>query len=111
MRNALLIELDTQVRRLRESLLLALIHEAGLRRSEAIALDVSDYDAISRTLTIRRGRHGHPLAVVVPESVRQALDAWLSVRGRHRGPLICPVLRGGRIRLRRLTYPSKELMQ
>ena len=87
----------------RDAALLSLLYGGGLRRAEVVALDMADLDLDSGELTVRgkggRERLGH----LTNGSLHAVLD-WLGVRGTEHGPLLPPVLKGGRIQLgRRMT--------
>jgi len=91
----------------RDAAVLAVLFVGGLRRAEAVALDVDDYDSPTGHLTVtgkgRRQRH-----TALPAGGRRAMTAWLEVRGLdERGPLFCPIDKAGRITLRRLTTPGR----
>jgi len=92
--------------RARDAALLAVLYGAGVRRAEAVALDVADYDPESGALTIRRGKGNKARVMYATNGVGDALAAWLAVRGREPGPLFVPVDKAGRIALRRLTPES-----
>lgn len=84
----------------RDVALLALLYGGGLRRTEAVDLDVDDVAGDELTV------HGKGAKVrQVYLSAVHAFDVqtWLAVRGSEGGPLLCPVLRGGRVVIRRLT--------
>ena len=87
----------------RDAALLAILYGVGLRRSEVVALDVSDYDGESGALTVRSGKGNKARIGYVPGGAREALALWLEVRGTQEGPLLLPVLKNGRIVARRLT--------
>jgi len=87
----------------RDAALLAVFLSSGMRRSEAVALDVPDYDASSGRLHIRGERPEHNRLVKLPEPARRAMSDWLEVRTDEPGPLLLPVDRGGLIRFRRMT--------
>jgi len=87
----------------RDAALLALLFGAGLRRSEAVGLDLADYDASTGALTIRRGKGDQQRVCYARNGAQKALAAWLTARGIGAGPLLCPVNRGGKIQLRRMT--------
>ena len=87
----------------RDAALLAVFLSSGLRRAEAAALDMADYDAASGRLHIRGERPEYDRLVLLTKSARRALSAWLAVRTAEPGPLLLPVDRGGLIRFRRMT--------
>ena len=87
----------------RDAALLAVLYGGGLRRDEAVHLDVADYTADTGALTVRHGKRRKERIVYLARGGRRALAAWLSVRGEVAGPLFCPVNKGGRITIRALT--------
>lgn len=84
----------------RDAALLALLYGAGMRRGEAVALELADYDPGSALLRL----HGatYP-SVNLRTGARAALEDWLHVRGRAVGALLCPVDKAGRVRIRHMT--------
>jgi integrase/recombinase XerD len=88
----------------RDAALLTLLYGCGLRRTEAVSVDVTDYSADTGEVAVRSGKGGKDRLVYATSGGRAALDAWLGVRQREPGPLLCPVSKGGgRIELRRMT--------
>jgi integrase len=90
----------------RDEALLSLLRSSSLRRAEAVALDLADYDPAEGTIRVGlAGRESKTAArrLVVPDPARRALDRWLRIRGREAGPLFNPVNKGGRIERRRLS--------
>jgi len=86
----------------RDAAVLAVLFAGGLRRAEAVALDIDDYDAGNGHLTVTgKGRRQRRSAL--PAGGRRALAAWLEVRGTDEGPLFYPVDKAGRVTPRRLT--------
>ncbi|HJW70051.1 MAG TPA: tyrosine-type recombinase/integrase [Candidatus Binatia bacterium] len=67
-----------------------------------VALDLADYDRESGRLRVI-GKGNKERAVFLANGARDALRAWLRVRGREPGPLLVPVDRHGRVLARRLT--------
>lgn len=87
----------------RDAAILALLYGAGLRRSELVALELRDYQADSGELTVRLGKGGKERTVYATDGAEIALRTWLGFRGEQPGPLICPVLKGGRVVIRGMT--------
>jgi len=87
----------------RDAALLAIFLCSGLRRAEASALDMSDWDAATGRLHIRGERPEYDRLVVLPKPARRAVGDWLVIRTAEPGPLLLPVDKGGLIRFRRMT--------
>jgi integrase len=88
---------DSTARRRRDAAFLALAYSCGLRRSEAVAIDLADLDLVSGELRVCRGKGRKPRQLTLPPSALPALQDWLHVRGTEPGPLFCPVLMSGRL--------------
>lgn len=101
---------------IRDQALLGVLYGGGLRRAEAVALDVGDYLPGESELRVRCGKGNKQRAIYLPPGAKIALEKWLEWRGQSVGqsesePLFLPVLKGkdalgGRIVLRRLTDQS-----
>src|ERR1700730_7169511 len=80
----------------RDAAILALLYGSGLRRAEAVGLEVADYDRECGTLKVRgkanKERLGH-----LGDASQAALEAWLFVRGVEAGALFVSINRGGRL--------------
>jgi integrase len=87
----------------RDAAMLVIFLCSGLRRAEAAALDVGDYDPKTGQLHIRGERPEYDRVVTLAKAPRRVLAAWLEVRTAEPGPLLTPVDRGGLIRFRRMT--------
>ena len=74
----------------------------GLRRTEAVAVAVEDYDPESGAIRII-GKGNRERTVYVMNGGRAALDAWIALRGDAPGPLLTPVSQTGAIDLRAMT--------
>jgi site-specific recombinase XerD len=98
--------LDKRPRGLRDAALFALIYQGGLRRSEVVAVDVDDFDGNSGTLRVRCGKGQKERIVYLSGGGRSAVHAWLELRGKAPGPMLVPILKSGRISIRRLTDQS-----
>ena len=84
----------------RDAALLALLYGCGLRRSEVVALQTTDYDAGTGAVTVRQGKGRKERIVYLPTGGRAAVDAWLTRRGFWPGALLAPVTKGGTIQHR-----------
>lgn len=87
----------------RDAAMLAIFLSSGLRRSEAVALDVADYDPKAGRLHIRGEKPENDRLVTLRAPARAALAQWLLVRTDAPGPLLLPVDRGGLVKFRRMT--------
>ena len=86
----------------RDAALLALLYGCGLRRSEAVALQLADYDG-EGSVKVRTGKGRKERIVYSANGGRAAIDAWIRVRGAWDGALLCPVAKGGRLQQRGIT--------
>jgi integrase len=84
----------------RDAALLTVLYGGGLRRSEVVALDVRDYDAVSGTLTVRSTKRSRERSVYATDGAAQALERWIELRGNDAGPLFVPVTKGQKILVR-----------
>jgi site-specific recombinase XerD len=85
----------------RDAALIGVLYGAGLRRSEAAALALDDYDAETASLTVLGKGNKERLSYAAPALA--ALTDWLLIRGDTPGPLFCPITRNGTLQLRSLT--------
>jgi len=78
---------------LRNRALIALLHQSGLRISEALALLPHDIDTHDQTLTVRHGKGDKRRVVSVGESALLALSLWMAERTRlgigPKQPVLC----------------------
>lgn len=88
------------------ALLKALLY-GGLRASEVCNLNVSDWDAEERTLTVREGKGGTDRVVRLSEKVNLAFRDWVMERRMESGPLFLS-RRGGRLAYATLTRIVKK---
>jgi site-specific recombinase XerD len=87
----------------RDAALLAVLYGGGLRRAEAVALNVADVDTGTGAVTVRSGKGAKDRLTYLPAGGIAAVRAWLQVRGDAPGPLFIGVNKGGRLEWRRLT--------
>lgn len=90
----------------RDAALLAVLYGAGIRRSECAALNIADFDTETGALIVRAGKGRKDRIAYATNGSREALIAWLGVRGDAPGALFCPVNKGGRITVRPMTDQS-----
>lgn len=94
----------------RDAALIAILAGAGLRRSEAVALDLADFEPDINSLQVRQGKGRKSRTVYLPDGAAAVLMAWFVVRGDQPGALLCPVRRGGHIVIRRMTDQAVMLI-
>lgn len=89
----------------------AVLYGTGLRRMEAVNLDVRDYDRIAGALVVRAGKGKKDRRLFVGHGAAGALGDWLVVRGDSPGALLVPINKSGRLRLdHRLTDKAVTLI-
>ena len=81
---------------LRDVALLRLLHDLGLRRSEAVRLDIEDVDLPGKRISLLSRGRSWKEPVALPEPTRAALAAWLEARGSEPGPLFVNFDRAGK---------------
>lgn len=86
----------------RDAALLGVLYGGGLRRSEAVTLDLNDYDEWSGELRVRLGKGGTGRTLYIFEGAADAVAGWLAVRGRSPGPLFYALTKNASITGRRL---------
>lgn len=87
----------------RDAALLAVLYGAGLRRSEAAALDLCEYNAETGALIVSAGKGNKARIVYVAGGALRALSVWLKVRGMQDGAIFHPITKGGQIEPRRMS--------
>ena len=80
----------------RDAVIVGLGAVAGLRRDSIAKLQIANYDAGERTLTVKMKRN-KTRALPVQSDLAAAIDNWLKVRGDWPGPLLCAVDKAGRV--------------
>jgi integrase len=86
----------------RDAAIIGLLRGTGLRRSEAAALDLVDFEPARGAVMVRREPGQKNCVVYAPAGARAALQDWLSARDDAPGPLFYGVVKGGRLVARRL---------
>ena len=86
----------------RDAAAFALMYGAGLRRAEAAALDLADYNPETGALRVI-GKGDKERTAYVGKGGMDAFDDWLEIRGDDPGPFLVPVDHVGRVTVRRMT--------
>ena len=86
----------------RDAAVLGVLYGTGLRRSEAVRLDIQDFDSESGVLTIR-GKGKQARAAYVVQEAQGCSDRWLRIRGISSGPMFLPVTKSGHFCPKRLS--------
>ncbi len=87
----------------RDAALIAILRGSGVRRRELVNLDLKDFDPSTGALEVKDGKGGKDRTVYLSSQAIRVVLNWLAVRGDAPGPLLCPVNKGKRVTLRRLT--------
>jgi integrase len=91
----------------RDSLVLSLGYQGGLRVNEMVALTLKDmkYDGRRAQVTVyvKGSKDSRGRTVPLQNGALIALEDWLEARGDRNGPLLCPVRKGGKVEVRRIT--------
>lgn len=96
---------------LRDATLLAVLYGCGLRRSEVVSLKINDFDIISGSITVRKGKGSKARIVYVEGGVRELLLKWLEIvsalsdadGNSNSPPLFCPINKGDKLVNRHLS--------
>jgi len=94
---------DKSVKGSRDAALIAVLYSAGLRRSEVVALDLSDWEETDNCLIVRSGKGDKDRTNYLDDGAASALTDWLRWRGEESGALFYPTRKGSRIEKRRMT--------
>jgi integrase/recombinase XerD len=91
----------------RDSLIMSLGYQGGLRVNEICALSLKDMKYDNRrgqvTVYVKGSKDTRGRTVSLQNGALIALEDWLEARGDAPGPLLCPVRKGGKVEVRRLT--------
>ena len=82
----------------RDAALLALLQGVALRRAEACAMALADYDPQTGQVVVRRGKGGKQRVIWLPPQGRAAFEEWIAIRGREPGFLVAAISPQGRPR-------------
>lgn len=85
----------------RDAALIGVLYGCGLRRAEAVGLDLDDFDPDSGRLHVRRGKGRKARIVWATGGALHSLGSWLDLRGDAPGPLFVPIDKAGRLQAER----------
>lgn len=87
----------------RDAAVLVLLYGAGLRRSEVVKLENSDYNSEDHSVKVRASKGKKDRNSYLSHSCAQVVGLWLKARGDEPGPLICPINKAGHLSIRAMT--------
>jgi integrase len=87
----------------RGAALITVLYGAGLRRSEVVAMNLSDWNMVDNCLTVRLGKGDKDRTTYLDDGATAALMDWLIWRGEALGALFYPTRKGGRLEARRMS--------
>lgn len=93
---------DDSPRGRRDAAFLAVMRQGGPRCWEAAGVDLGDYEPDTGRLFIARAKNDKQGTVYITHDGKEAIAGWLAVRGDAPGPLLCPIARGGHVRIARV---------
>ncbi len=86
----------TDAKGLRDRALLRLLYDLGLRRKEAVGLDLADLDLEAGTVMVLGKGRSEKARLTLPAPTKAVLVAWLAVRGSESGPVFVRLDRAGK---------------
>lgn len=93
---------------IRDAALIAILRGGGLRRAEAVKLELTHFNPSSGELKVHQGKGGKSRTVYLLEDAIALVENWLDIRGFTPGPLLCPVRKGGEVQFRHM-HPDAVL--
>lgn len=87
----------------RDACLITTLLSTGIRRAEAAALNLEDYDHVNGNLRIRRAKGNRDRFCPLPKGANKEMVKWLENRGRGAGSLFCRVSKSGRVTVTHLS--------
>jgi integrase/recombinase XerD len=93
----------------RDAAIVVITYGAGLRRSEVVGLNLTDYDRESGAITIRGGKGGKDRTTYVGSGAESLIAEWLALRGNLPGPLFVAINKGRKLNLGHRMTPQAVL--
>lgn len=90
----------------RDAAVLAILYGAGVRRAEAVHLDVADFTRETGAVRVRSGKGNKDRLTYLQGTGALAVEVWLDLRGSQPGPLFLPIHRSGTLQWRRMREQS-----
>jgi site-specific recombinase XerD len=87
----------------RDAAVIALLYGCGLRRSEAAALDLADYNPEAGEVRVRGAKGRKDRMTYAVGGAQDAIEAWVRNRGDEPGPLLYPINKGDKVQRRRMS--------
>ena len=100
---------DTSPAGIRDGAIIGLLYGLGLRRSEVVSLDLSNYNQSRGIISVHGKGNTYRLGYAL-EQVSFLLDAWLHLRGEWEGPMFSPINKGGGMAQNRFTPQGLALV-
>lgn len=88
---------DTSITGIRDEAIIALLYNAGLRRSELVALTWDDYVEQEQRVTIRQGKGRKARTVYVSKDTARALNNWRKASAVQRGAMFRAISKAKRV--------------
>jgi site-specific recombinase XerD len=96
-------ESSKKYRGARDAAVVALLYGCGLRRSEAAALDLADYNPEAGEVRVRGAKGRKDRMTYAVGGAQDAIEVWVEVRGDEPGPLLYPINKGDKVQRRSMT--------
>lgn len=88
---------------IRDAAVIGILYTCGLRRSELANLKLENFEPDTGMFSIIGGKGNKSRTAYISNGARQALDAWLAIRGDEPGPLFMPINKADKIQRRPIT--------
>lgn len=106
---ACLAQKDNPALAVRDATIISVLYATGMRRQEIVDLNYADFDPREAKLRLT-GKGSKQREVFISIEVIQAIDLWLTHRGRQLGPLFTRISKGGKVTLNRLSPQAIYIM-